>query len=866
MTMKHIPLALGVLVIMLFFGDVQPQACRADCTPPDCSCPRTSYPMDRRDIPQMVYFGFDDAVNVVMSSLYNRLFTKKRKNPNGCTMKMTLFVSHEYTDYERVRKFYQRGMEIAVHSVTHTAIDDDNILRKEARAQKENLMKNAGVRAQDIVGWRSPFLKTAGNNQPKILKELGYEYDISLTYSRTNMDIPKPWPFTMDNAWPYKCGIKPCPTGRSARVKNFWAVPVVSLMDYKNQYPCSFVDGCAVRASTETEAFNFLWNNFMSYYNTTRTPFGLNMHAAWFYTRYNLKAMMRFLDELQKLDDVYVVTVKQMIDWMKNPTPVSNIHNLKSWGCPEQTQKQKGNVGHTVPAVPANPHFTPSRPIIRTSWRNDAIRRWRTDKAIRWSRRRITTTTTTTTPRPTTTTTTTTPRPTTTTTTTTPRPTTTTTTTTPRPTTTSTTTTTTRPTTTTQSTTTTSTNKPTTTTTTPRPPMPTVAPIQKQRTRIQQSIIRPQSLSAGPTFNHKTHNHDDHSHHPAATADTAVQPFFSSIFRQTNPPVVNDQTWWSFWKQTTTKDVTTGCVQNVNCHLPSCFCQGTTIPNNLKLSETPQMVYLTIDGSMNAAAFRRYRQLVLNKKNPNGCKVRGTFFASERGTMRQIAKNLVKLGAEVAMQGLHEHHYENSQHMEKEILAQMNAQRKIGINATGWKTPELKSLGNEQFRLLQKYGFKYDATLSENLPAPNKNKPWPYTLDFGYTGECVIPKCPTQSFPGLWEIPSVALMDYRKMFECSYVDGCMLNPPTSSDTAKFLWDNFMFNYKTNRAPFGIHLRQVWFSHPAYINNIKGIQKFISKILTLKDVYIVSADDIITWIQNPVPVSEMTDKIPWNCGT
>lgn len=342
MDVKTIFVLLGIIAMALLVCRSDAQTCRASCTPPDCSCPRMSYPMDRRDIPQMVYFGFDDAVNVIMASLYSRIFTKKRKNPNGCTMKMTLFVSHEYTDYKRVKKFYQYGHEIAVHSVTHTAIDNDDILRKEAKLQKQNLVRLAGVREEDIVGWRSPFLKTAGDNQPSILKELGYEYDISLTFSRNSMDLPKPWPFTMDNGWQYRCGIKPCPSGRKARVSNFWAVPVVSLMDYKNQYPCSFVDGCAIRASTEKEAFNFLWNNFMSYYNTTRTPFGLNMHAAWFYTRYNLKAMMRFLDELQKMDDVYVVTVKQMLEWMKTPTPVSNIHTLKSWDCPTEKQNVKG--------------------------------------------------------------------------------------------------------------------------------------------------------------------------------------------------------------------------------------------------------------------------------------------------------------------------------------------------------------------------------------------------------------------------------------------------------------------------------------------------------------------------------------------
>ena len=311
--------------------------CRPDCQPPDCSCPRFSYPLNQREIPQIVYFGFDDAVNVVMSSLYDRIFTEDRKNPNGCTIKMTLFVSHQYTDYKRVKGFYDRGHEIAVHSVTHTAIDTEAKLRKEAGQQKLNIQR-AGVPASEILGWRSPFLKPAGDSQPVVLKELGFEYDISFTYSRTHMDVPKPWPFTMDHGWPYRCGVRPCPT--RATVSKFWAVPVVSMMDHQNRYPCSFVDGCAIRAQNEDEAFKFLMDNFMSYYNTTRTPFGLNMHAAWFYTRYNLKAMLRFLDELGKMDDVYVVTVKQMIEWMKNPTPVSDISTLGAWSCAASRQIQ----------------------------------------------------------------------------------------------------------------------------------------------------------------------------------------------------------------------------------------------------------------------------------------------------------------------------------------------------------------------------------------------------------------------------------------------------------------------------------------------------------------------------------------------
>lgn len=349
--MEIMNLKLLLLLLCCLFAAIFAQSCRENCQPPDCSCPRFSYPMDRKEIPQMVYFGFDDAVNVVMASLYDRIFIEERKNPNGCPIKMTLFISHQYTDYKKVKAFYEQGHEIAVHSVTHSAIDHEELLREEARQQKENLQKLAGVPANEIIGWRSPFLKPAGNSQPVVLKELGYEYDITLTYSRPHLDVPKPWPHTMDFGWPYRCGVPPCPT--SAKVTNFWAVPVVSLMDHKDQYPCSFVDGCVVRANDEDEAYKFLMDNFLSYYNTTRTPFGLNMHAAWFYTRYNLKAMMRFLDDIAKMDDVYVVTVKQMLDWMKRPTPVSDIYSLESWQCnasramsPVRTRaEQVGNFG-----------------------------------------------------------------------------------------------------------------------------------------------------------------------------------------------------------------------------------------------------------------------------------------------------------------------------------------------------------------------------------------------------------------------------------------------------------------------------------------------------------------------------------------
>ena len=308
------------------------------------------------------------------------------------------------------------------------------------------------------------------------------------------------------------------------------------------------------------------------------------------------------------------------------------------------------------------------------------------------------------------------------------------------------------------------------------------------------------------------------------------------------------------------------CVQGINCVLPSCFCQGTEIPKGLKLQKTPQMIFITVDGSVNPRTYRRYKQIFNGRRNPNNCRARGTVFATESGSNAGVVRRIVSAGAEIAMQGLHEHHYDTVEHMEEEILHQKTSLKRSDVVGTkGWKTPELKAMGNEQFRLLQQYGFLYDATLSMTFPRDGNSNPWPFTLDFGFQSDCVIPECPTERFPGLWEIPSIPVLDYKQMYECAYIDGCMFNPPSANDTETFLWNNFMSHYKSNKAPFGLHLRQLWFSHSAYKPNLQGLKNFLDRVQKMKDVYLVSASDIIEWIQNPTPLDLMTNKKPWNCS-
>ena len=75
-----------------------------------------------KDVPQLVLISFDDAVNDINWHIYEELLNSGRSNPNGCPIKATFYVSHEWTDYSQVQTLYSRGHEIASHSITYVLL------------------------------------------------------------------------------------------------------------------------------------------------------------------------------------------------------------------------------------------------------------------------------------------------------------------------------------------------------------------------------------------------------------------------------------------------------------------------------------------------------------------------------------------------------------------------------------------------------------------------------------------------------------------------------------------------------------------------------------------------------------------------
>ena len=58
----------------------------------------------------MIFFTFDDAVTPVNIEQYLGLFNVTgRVNPNGCPIRATFMISHNYTVYRYVQQLYNAG-------------------------------------------------------------------------------------------------------------------------------------------------------------------------------------------------------------------------------------------------------------------------------------------------------------------------------------------------------------------------------------------------------------------------------------------------------------------------------------------------------------------------------------------------------------------------------------------------------------------------------------------------------------------------------------------------------------------------------------------------------------------------------------
>ncbi|XP_074599997.1 uncharacterized protein LOC141854276 [Brevipalpus obovatus] len=299
------------------------------CRLPDCNCGSATIPggLSRDQVPQIVMITFDDAINDLNLDIYDEIFDNKRKNPNGCPLLGTFYVSHEWTDYGHVQTLYSKGHEMASHGVTHSFGEkfSKNQWHKEVTGQREILHLYGGVKLEDVRGMRAPFLQIGGNKMFEVLYDDNFTYDSSMPVFDNK---PPFWPYTLDYSINHECMIAPCPT---ESFPGIWEVGMVMLEDHRGGR-CSMADACS-NPTDENGVYNMLLKNFKRHYNSNRAPFGLYYHSAWFNSAHHRKAFIRFIDEIIGYGDVFFTTKWQMLQWMRQPTPLEEIQYFEPWDC-----------------------------------------------------------------------------------------------------------------------------------------------------------------------------------------------------------------------------------------------------------------------------------------------------------------------------------------------------------------------------------------------------------------------------------------------------------------------------------------------------------------------------------------------------
>merc|ERR1712212_667515 len=284
----------------LSLQDCSPSSsCPASCQLPDCAC-SGSEPYVNGTRPQIVYLTFDDALTAQASSqFYDELFGRptehNNSNPNSCALRATHYVTHQYTDYSLVNRWWRFGHEIASHSITHR----NNLTywqsmteaewAKEMVGQRRITSQFANVPACDISGMRSPFLQLGGDTQFSMLHNNNFDYDCSWpTRAFGYMDAETGlYPYTMDYQSVQDCEIKPCPT---CSYPGLWVQP---MLDLEDEWIGSVVPGQGNPCS---------------------------MLAAWFFGQpWHFEGYKMFVQEISSYDDVWIVPVKAGLDYMRNP-------------------------------------------------------------------------------------------------------------------------------------------------------------------------------------------------------------------------------------------------------------------------------------------------------------------------------------------------------------------------------------------------------------------------------------------------------------------------------------------------------------------------------------------------------------------
>lgn len=278
------------------------------------------------------------------------------------------------------RKLLEDGHEIGNHTLGHLHGEgfDEPTWTREIQACVDVLtrpfdpnevnfspdaMKGIGAAAADIVGFRTPFLEYNGVTF-EVLKKLGYRYDCSIEdgYQTDHDGTNFFWPYTLDGGSPghdvlVQWGQKK-PIGKYPGLWEFPANPFIVPPDgeaanygvppglrAKFKALRSWFDMATGKVTgldynalvqykmTKAEYLAVLKYTFDLRLRGNRAPFAIGSHSDYYSSKYTAaenitvrerqEAVEEFTRYVLSKPEVRVVTVKQMLDWIRNPVPLN---------------------------------------------------------------------------------------------------------------------------------------------------------------------------------------------------------------------------------------------------------------------------------------------------------------------------------------------------------------------------------------------------------------------------------------------------------------------------------------------------------------------------------------------------------------
>lgn len=308
------------------------------------------------ETPQFILFTHDDAITPSAEAAF-RAILDGRRSANGCPAVATLFTLARGTDCQLLQGLYRDGYEVASHSLTHQKMNDwgEAEVAAEVVGGRAALASKCGIPAADIVGWRQPYLQ-ASPTVRQAVKAAGFWYDSTILESPDGESASRGtaarlWPYTLQDGVAQDCKswspYQTCSAGES--YPGLFEVPVWDLS------PTGlFSSDPSDRGGRSI--LQVLNSTFQAAYAGNRAPVPIFVHSS-FFSPEGAAAMQRFADYALSLPHVYFVTMRQLLGWLRRPTPAAQL-TPAMLGC-----GNAGGVGPEGPASRARSALTAAPPV-----------------------------------------------------------------------------------------------------------------------------------------------------------------------------------------------------------------------------------------------------------------------------------------------------------------------------------------------------------------------------------------------------------------------------------------------------------------------------------------------------------------------